>query len=379
VMTKISAPVQKFYVNRGDHVKEGQLLAVLENRDLTAAAAESKGALDQAESNLRMTEGANIPEAIVKAQADVDAAKQTVEAAKRVLDSRSELLRQGALARHLVDDAQVTWAQANGAYLAAQEHLRALHAVSMDEQTKTAAAQVAAAKSHLATAETQLSYSRIYAPKTGVIAERPLYEGEMASPTTPLLTVIDISHVVARVNVPIGQATQVKIGMPASLTFTDNDEQVEGKVIVVSPASDANSTTVQVWIEAVNPGEKLKPGSSVHAVIVAEAIKAATVVPAVAILPGEEGGTAVLVIDSNSVAHRRAVRLGVREGDKIQVLNGCRPGEEVVIQGGVGVDDKAKVKKIDTSVQEAEEDEDNAPEAPPAKDQKRDEAKPKSK
>src|SRR6516164_9611918 len=55
VMTKISAPVEKFFVNRGDHVKQGQLLAVLENRDLTAAANESKGGLDQAESNLRMT------------------------------------------------------------------------------------------------------------------------------------------------------------------------------------------------------------------------------------------------------------------------------------------------------------------------------------
>ena len=67
------------------------------------------------------------------------------------------------------------------------------------------------------------------------------------------------------------------------------------------------------------------------------------------------------------------------DGDKIQVLNGCRPGEEVVVQGGVGVDDKAKVKVIDTTVKEADEDEDNAPEAPPAKDQKKDEAKPKSK
>src|SRR5215470_15791556 len=57
VMAKISAPIEKFYVNRGDHVKEGQLLATLEHRDLTATAAESKGALEQAESNLRQTQG----------------------------------------------------------------------------------------------------------------------------------------------------------------------------------------------------------------------------------------------------------------------------------------------------------------------------------
>ena len=377
IMPKISAPVQKFYVNRGDHVKEGQLLAVLENRDLTAAAAESKDAVAVAESNLRMTQGANVPEAVVKAQTDVEAAKEAADAAKKVLDSRSDLLRQGALARRQVEEAQVSYARANSDYLAAQEHLRALQAVGKEEQVKSASAQVAAAKSHAVTTETQLSYSRIVSPKAGIVADRPLFEGDMASPTVALLTVMDISRVVARINVPVAQASQVKIGMPATLSFVDGSEPVEGKVIVVSPASDAASTTAQVWIEAPNPGEKLKPGSGVHAVVVAEAVKAATVVPVVAILPGEEGGTAVLVIDPNSTAHRRAVRLGVRDGDKVQVLNGCRPGEEVVIQGGVGVDDKAKVKVIDATVKEADEDEDNAPEAPPSKDQKKDEAKKK--
>src|SRR5579864_1085638 len=76
VMPKIAAPVQKFYVNRGDHVKQGQLLAVLENRDLVAAAAESRGGVDQAESNFRATQGATVPEAVVKAQTDLDSARE---------------------------------------------------------------------------------------------------------------------------------------------------------------------------------------------------------------------------------------------------------------------------------------------------------------
>jgi multidrug efflux pump subunit AcrA (membrane-fusion protein) len=382
VMAKISAPVQKFYVNRGDHVKEGQLLAVLENRDLTAAAAESQHTLSQAESNLRMTQGANVPESVVKAQTDVNAAKEAADTAKRVLDARQDLLKQGALARRQVEESQLAWVQAHNQFLAAEEHLRALQTVAKEEQVKTASAQVEAARSHAANADAQLSYSKIYAPKGGVIAERPLYEGEMASPTTPLLTIVDISRVVARVNVPIAQAPQVKIGMPATLTFTDSTEELEGKVLVVSPASDANTTTVQVWIEALNPGDKLKPGASVHAQVIAEAIKAATVVPSAAILPGEEGGTAVLVIDANSTAHRRAVRLGVRDGDRVQILNGCQPGEEVVIVGGVGVDDKAKVKVIDTSVKEADDEDENGPEpekASPTDQKKKDEAKPKSK
>jgi multidrug efflux pump subunit AcrA (membrane-fusion protein) len=194
VMPKISAPVQKFYVNRGDHVKKGQLLAELENRDLTAQAAESKGALEQAESNLRTTTGAAIPESVVKAQTDVDADKEVVDAAKQVLDARQQLYKDGALARRQVEEAQVNYAQANSAYLSAQEHLRALQSVAKDEQLKTAAAQVSAATAHQQNLDVQLSYSKIYSPIDGVIADRPLWTGEMASPTTPFLTVMDVTR-----------------------------------------------------------------------------------------------------------------------------------------------------------------------------------------
>ncbi len=383
VMPKIAAPVQKFYVNRGDHVKTGQLLAVLENRDLKFTVESNKGQMDQAEANLQATEGATIPESVVKARTDVEADRATMEAAKKVLDSRQELFKEGALARRQVDEAQVTYAQANGALLTAQEHLRTLEAVSKDAQIRQATAQVAAARGQYQSAEAQVAYTEIHSPMNGTIADRSLYAGDMASTGQPLFSIVDVSRVVARVNVPQGDAAMVRVGQPVEITFTDGGEQTQGKVTVVSPSTDPASTTVQVWVQIENPGERLKPGAAVHAAIVTEMFKAVPVVPRSAILPGEEGGTAVLVIDSNSVAHLRPVQLGVREGNKIQVLNGARPGEEVVVVGGLGVEDKAKVKVIDTTVKEAEdEDEDNAPPEPPAdkggKDQKKkQEAKPK--
>ncbi len=99
-------------------------------------------------------------------------------------------------------------------------------------------------------------------------------------------------------------------------------------------------------------------------------------VPVAAVLPGETGGTAVLVIDSDQVAHRRAVQLGRAQGDKVQILSGVRAGEEVVMVGGMGVDDKAKVKVIDTNAEEPKRTtEDRAGRR--SADQKKDEAKPK--
>jgi HlyD family secretion protein len=381
VMPKIAAPVQRFLVQRGDHVKEGQLLAVLESRDLTASVAESRAQLLQAEANLRATQAATVPESIVKAETDVEAAKQAEEASQRLLDSRKKLFEQGALARRLVDEAQVSYVQSHSTFQAAQEHRRTLQSVGKEEQIKTAAAQVDAARSHLQSAEAQLAYSQVYSPISGVIADRPLYAGETAQPGTALLTVMDISTVVARVNVPQNQAISIRVGHPAVVTQPDSTEQLQGKVIVVSPATDAATTTVQVWIEIENPGGRLKPGTSVHALVVTEAVKAATVVPATAILPGEEGGTAVLVIDSKQIAHRRAVQIGIREGDKVQILNGARPGEEVVVVGGMGLDDKAKVRiVVPGAPDEAEEEEPDANDEKPAgQEKKKDEAKPKAK
>jgi len=346
VMPKISAPVQKFYVSRGDHVTTGQLLATLESHDLTANAAESKGQLAQAEANLRSTSGASIPEQLTKAQTDVRAFTEQRDAAKKLVDSRQKLFADGALARKQVDEAQVAYAQASAQLEAAQEHLRALQGVARDEQMKTAEAQVASAKAHSQTSDAQLSYAEIHSPISGVISDRPLYAGEMASAGAPLLTVMDVSRVVARANVPQNQAGFVHVGDSATVTALDGGVELPGKVTVVSPATDPASTTVQVWVQAENPGERLKPGASVRVSIVAATIQNATVVPLSAILPGEEGGPAVAVAGSDSLAHLKKVEIGVREPGQVQILSGVAPGEQVIVAGGVGLEDKAKIRIV---------------------------------
>ena len=344
VVPKISAPVRTFYINRGDHVRQGQLLAVLENRDLAAAAQESKGQYDQAEANYRSTTAATVPEEVIKAQTDVQAYKEALDAARKVFESREKLYKEGALARKLVDDAQVVYVQARGQYESAQQHLEALQSVGKHEQIKTASAQVETAKAHLQGAEAQLAYSEIRSPIGGVIADRAIYPGEMASAGSPMLTVMDISRVVARVNIPQNQAGHITVGAPATITQTGSTQEVPGKVIVVSPAVDPNSTTVQVWVETPNPGERLKPGVTVRAFIVAAVIDNAVVVPPPALLPAADGSTQVVVVGADSVAHTRKIETGVREADKVQVVKGLKPGEQVVTVGGLGVEDGAKVR-----------------------------------
>ena len=343
VMPKISAPVRKFFVNRGDHVRQNQLVAELENRDLEAAALESKGLFDQAESNYRNTSSATVPEGVTKAQTDVQSAKGSLDATQKLLESREKLFREGALARRQVDEAQVAFVQARAQFEAAEQHLKALQSVGKQEQIKGAAAQVEAARGHHQSSEAQLNYAHIRSPIAGVVADRPVYPGEMASAGSPLLTVMDISSVVARANVPLADAAHLKVGAAATITTTDGGMEAPGKVTVVSPAVDANSTTVQVWVQAANPGERLKPGASVRVAIVAATLANVLVVPQTALLPGSEGGTCLMVVGADSVAHEKKVVAGVREGGNAQIVSGISAGEQVVVAGGVGLTDGAKV------------------------------------
>jgi multidrug efflux pump subunit AcrA (membrane-fusion protein) len=357
VTPKISAPVKRILVNRGDHVRVGQLLAELESGDLAASAEESKHQYEQAQSAYQTLTGATVGEDRSKAESDVRSAQQTLDAAKKLYDNRVELQRQGALAQKLVDDARVALSQAQSQFDVAQHHLQALNQVSQREAIAGGQAQVAAAKAHYDSAAVQVSYGQIRSPISGVIADRSIYAGEIAASGTPLVSIVDISQLVARTNVPVKEATAIAVGRPARITGPDGD--LAGKVTVVSPSVDPNTTTVEVWVQVPNPGEKLKPGGTVRVSIIAETIQNTIVVPTTALLNSDEGGQKVMVITNDSVAHERRIVAGVRQGMRVQILTGLQEGDQVVTSGGLGLEDKAKVA-IQKPKSEDDDDEDNA-------------------
>ncbi len=342
IMPKITAPVRRFLVNRGDHVRQNQVLATLESTDLVAAAQESKQLYQQAEATFLTTTGATMPEDLTKAQADVKSGQQASDAAKKLYDNRFNLVREGALAQKLADDAKVAMVQAQSALDTAQRHLTSLQTVARPEQVKGGRATVDAAKARYQGAQAQLSYAEVRSPINGVISERPLSAGEIANSGVAVISVVDISQVVARANIPIKDAALIRVGKTATISGAGGE--VTGKVTVVSPAADPSTTTVEVWVQASNPGERLKPGLTVQVAINAAQIKDALVVPASAILSLEEGGEKVMVVGSDSLAHEKKIKTGAKEGDKVQLLEGVNEGDRVITSGGLGLEDKAKVQ-----------------------------------
>ena len=342
IMPKINAPVARFLAQRGDHVKQGQLLAVLEDQDLLASAQESKQLYQQAQAGYQSTVSATMPDDLIKAKADADASRQALEAAQKVYESRLKLLQEGALSQRLVDESKLGQVQAQSQFDTAQQHLKSLQSVGQQEQVKIAQAQVDAAKAHYQGSAAQVAYAEIRSPINGVVADRGVSLGEIASSTSALMTVIDISQVIARATVSVQEAANIQLGRPA--TISGAGTELKGKVAVVSPAVDPNTTTVQVWVEAANPGERLKLGTTVEVSIDAGEVPDALIVPASALLNSDDGGEKVMVAGSDSLAHERSVKVGIHSGDDVQILDGLKPGDQVITQGALGLDDKAKIE-----------------------------------
>ncbi len=344
IVPKISAPVEKFLVNRGSPVQKGQLLAVLENRDLAAAAQDTKGAYDQAEATYETTTAASLPEEIQKAEADEQQAKQALDAEEKVFESRQKLFDEGALPRKELDQSRVDITQARNTYAIAKAHLEKLLAIGKQDEIKAAKGNLESAKGKYMGAQAQLSYSEIRSPINGVITDRPLYPGEMATAGTPLVTVMDLATVIAKAHIPQSEAAALRVGDAGTITAPGREEPIPGKVTVVSPALDPSSTTVEVWLEAKNPKRALKPGTSVQLVMTAQTVKDALVVPMSAILTAPDGTSSVMLAGSDGLAHQMSVKLGIRNGDEVQIVEGVTPTDKVITSGAYGLPDKTKIK-----------------------------------
>jgi len=333
IVPKITAPIKKFYVEKGSTVRAGQLLAELENQDLAGTVAETRAAYDQAEAVYQTTARATVPEDLRKSELDAQTTKETMDAQQKVYQGRQTLFKEGAIAQKDVNDALVAFTQARNQNELARTHLQALQAISQDQTLKGAAAQRDAAKARYESAQAQLAYSRITSPISGVVTDRPLFAGEMPAGGGAIITVMDLSQIVARAHVSQDEAKSLKVGNSARFIPADGGAPIPGKVTIVSPALDPTSTTVEVWVQAANVGSRLKPGSSLRVETIAQSVPNALIIPEAAVLTSTSGSTSVMVATADNKPQKKSVTLGIHDNGNVQVTEGLVSGERVVTTG----------------------------------------------
>jgi len=343
IAPKITSTIRKFHVRRGSRVTQGQLLAELENADLAGAAEQSKGEFEQAEAGYTTTTGASLPQQIQKAELDAAAAKAAFEAQQKVYDARTNLFEQGAVPRRDLDSAEVALAQARSQNEQAQKQLSDLQRLGKEQALKSASGQLSAAKGKYLNAKAQLSYSEIRSPIDGYVTDRPLYEGELATANQPILTVMDTSKLIAKAHIVQSEAVQLKVGDPAELEFPGIAERIRGRVMLISPALDPGSTTIEVWVEAIKPGPALKPGMNVSLEVTAKSVKDAIVVPASAVYQTPDGVDYVLIAGQDGKAHQTRVTVGIRNKQLAEIQSGLKEDASVITVGGYALPDNTKI------------------------------------
>lgn len=341
---KISAPVKKFYVQRGARVKSGELLAVLENNDLTAAALDNKGAYLAAQAAYATATKAQVPEDTLKAESDFAQAKANLDLNESIVKSRKQLFAEGAIPGRDLDTAQAALVQAQAAYDAAKTHLDSVHNVSRAAALEEAQGQLTSAEGKYKGAEAAVNYSEIRSPIDGVVTDRPLFAGETAAAGAPLITVMETASLLAKTHIGQSLAQQLKVGSEAQLHIPGITDPVTGKVSLISPALDPGSTTVEVWIKVDNKAGRLKVGTPVKVSLTGETVVQAWKIPSSAVLTAEDGTKSVMVIGSDGAAHRKPVTLGITDGDDVQVKSGLAPSDQVITGGAYGLDENTKVK-----------------------------------
>lgn len=345
IAPKVTAPVKKFFVQRGSHVKAGQLLATLENKDLEAAALDNKGTYTAARATYDTATRATVPEDSTKAQLDVAQAKATLDLNQSIVASRTQLFAQGAIPGRDLDTAKATLVQSQAAYDIAKQHLESLQNVSRKAALETAEGQLSSAKGKYLGAQAQLSYTEIRSPIDGVVTDRPLFAGETAASGTPVITVMDTSALLAKLHISQTQAQRLVLGAEAKISVPGVDDPVPAKVSLISPALDPGSTTIEVWLRVENPKGQFKPGTAVHAIITGKTANAALLIPASAVQTASDGAAkSVMVIAADGTAHKRKVILGIQTSSSIQVLDGLSSSDMVITTGAYGLDDGTKVK-----------------------------------
>jgi RND family efflux transporter MFP subunit len=333
VHAKVAGYIRQIYVDVGDHVKEGQTLAVLEVPELAAQ-------LTGAEASVRAAE-----EQIRKAQGDLQRAKSSHSAAhsayvrlKQAADSRA-----GLVAQQEVDDAQAKDLETEG-------------------QTASAEAELASAKQQLEVSQANhkqfsamSNYTRIVAPFAGVITNRYADTGALIAAGTssstqaiPVVRLAQTSKLRLVLPIPESVVSQIHLGDPVKVRVQALDQDIGGRVSRFADSLDRQTRTMETEIDFDNRAGHLISGMYTETRLSLREKKNALTIPLEAISRNGEEST-VLAVNAENVVEERKVRLGVEDSTRIEVLSGLSDGECVIIGNRSEYHNGEKIQPRDVS------------------------------
>jgi HlyD family secretion protein len=332
IKSKASGIVKKLYIEAGDQVKAGQVLAELDRVEMEAQVRQSEAQLQSSEATWHSAE-ADL------ARSKVDAEGVDVPMLKRAWERAQGMAKQGVVSRATLDEAEKNYVMATNRQQVAQAQVLVTTA-----KMAQARADVKRAEATLLQLREQLSYTTIVAPIDGIVLSRDVEVGDavssilvMGSASTLVMTIGDTREVYVKGKVDESDIGKVFLGQPARIRVESfKDKTFLGKVTRISPmgVEKDNVTTFEVRVSINNPGGELKAMMTANAEMILEEHKNVLNVPESSLIYDQNKSASVEVPDPKAKdgKHKLAVQAGISNGAKTEILGGLNEGQQVILQ-----------------------------------------------
>lgn len=357
VASKVVGRVAWIGVEKGDRVKQGQVLVRLEDDEYRAQMQQARGNLLALQARLKEFENGSRPEEISKAKADLEVARADLSNAKITLDRTKPLVAQGVSARQALDDAQAKY-DSQLARVASLERTYDLIKIGPRvEQIDAVRGQIEQAKGSVAFAETQLANTVIRAPVSGTILERAVEKGEFVTTSFVgdrgakgyVVSLADLNDL--QVELDINQNDFAKLGpQQKGIVTTDAypDRKYDGHIYEISPEANRQKATVQVKVKIVQPDNYLRPEMNASVAFVAENKggngPVTSAKPVVFVPPTAVRSDAVFVmLDGKAI--RRPVKTAGTTSQGIRIEDGLIGGEDLIVNPPTDLKDGDRVRQ----------------------------------
>ena len=359
VMSQASGlQVQEVLAERGDYVERGQVLARLNNRALLAqkveaeaAVAQFRSALDELQAGSRVEEIAQAEFRVANAKSAVIQAESDLELVQTRVERNRSLQQEGAITRDRFDEilnqekvAQSDLVGAKASLNEAQQALAQVKAGSRRQTIAQAEAQLIQAQGRLQAIEAQLEDTVIVAPSSGIIVAREARVGQITSTSEMLFSIVQNGRLELRLQVPETLIGKIKSGQSVSVTSNaDSSLKLTGKVREIDPLINDSSRQAVVKVDLPsNP--KLKPGMFLQGAINTDTNQGLAV-PIEVLLPTSGNKAITFVLQSDNTVKAQTIKMGeILDGQKIEVTNGLKSGDRIVLKGAAYLKDGDLVK-----------------------------------
>ncbi len=339
---KVSGYLEGIYVDIGDSVRQGQVVAQIDRTDFLQKVKEAEAKVAYAKAQLSELTAGSRPEELRQAEEAVRQAQSRFDLARLQRERVEALYRRQVISKKEMDSAETEYTVAEAQLLASQQHLKLLREGARQEVKDASQAKLKEMEALLDQEKIRLRNTSILAPFAGEIARKYVETGALVSPSTPLVHLIHSETVKVIVNVSERDIPLLRVGTKATIqTEAHGEKRFEGTVVRMNTALDLTTRTLQAEIYIPNPNRFLKPG--MFATIRMPLVKRskALVIPKNAVV--EEGGSKFVFVVRESAASRTSIVTGLEEDPFVEVLEGVSEGDLIVVRGQESLRDRSAV------------------------------------